>query len=255
MDNKIELYKENARYSAEKYSVRCEIHPSDFIFDFLINNQSFPDRASAVNYYFSDADNSARKLKSFLDSICGFQGKLVSLLEFASGYGCVTRHLAKILPNTHVTSCDIHNEAVTFINETLDVKAIVSNTIPELFRTPEKYNAVFALSFFSHMPDITWGRWLAALSDKCICGGYLIFTTHGLQSMRCFVDPVLDERGYWFNASSEQHDLDTKDYGQTIVTRDYVEKRVSACPELELVYYEEAGWWGHQDLYIVKKNK
>lgn len=103
------------------------------------------------------------------------------------------------------------------------------------------------------MPDKTWGRWLAALGSKCVPGGYLIFTTHGLESRRYFGNPELDSRGYWFTASSEQADLSVEDYGQTIVTRQYVSDRIEMCGGLDIVHYEEAGWWGHQDVYVLRR--
>lgn len=243
----------DARKFGQKYDVAGEIHPEDMIFDFLIKNKTFPNKESAVHYYFSDAQKSAQKLSFILNSICLLSDRRFSLLEFASGYGCVTRHLGKALPLASVTSCDIHNEAVTFIGQTLGVNSIISSDIPEELSVPEKFDVVFALSFFSHMPDRTWGRWLASLLSACAVGGYLIFTTHGLQSMRHFRNPVLDARGYWFSACSEQRDLDVQLYGQTIVSRDYVEKRIADCGNGELVRYDEAGWWEHQDLYVLRK--
>ena len=249
----VDQYRSEIQQSAAEFDVVEKIHANDLIFDFVLNNNSFPDKSSAIRYYFSDANNSAHKLEHILGSICNLGGKNICLLEFASGYGCVTRHLGKVLPSVRVTSCDIHAEAIDFIEKEIGVEAIISDSTPELLKNPEIFNVVFALSFFSHIPDRNWGRWLAALTEKCIVNGYLIFTTHGLKSKRYFGDPILDDSGYWFHASSEQHDIDTHEYGQTIVSRDYVRRRISDLKNVELVHYEEGGWWGHQDVYVLRK--
>ena len=83
------------------------------------------------------------------------------LLEFASGYGCVTRHIKKN-PDYDVVSCDIHPQAVDFLRSRIDVKAIQSMHVPEEFAPVDKFDVVFALSFFSHMPKSSFGRWLRA---------------------------------------------------------------------------------------------
>ena len=89
----------------------------------------------------------------------------IKLLEFASGYGCVTRHLKKN-PAYDVVSCDIHPQAVDFLSSRLKVKAIQSVHTPEEFATVDKFDVAFATSFFSHMPKSSFGRWLKALYNS-----------------------------------------------------------------------------------------
>jgi hypothetical protein len=43
---------------------------------------------------------------------------------------------------------------------------------------------VFALSFFSHMPDATFAAWLERLLSAVKRGGILVFTTRGAISLR-----------------------------------------------------------------------
>jgi len=236
--------------NSEKFNVTPEIHPDDFIFRFLIGNQSFVDQDAAVDYYFSDGRESALKLKTILEDANLLTGATV--LEFAAGYGCVTRHLQKVLPAIELTVSDIHRKAHKFSRKVLGVKSQKSHRIPEKF-FPGIYDCIFALSFFSHMPPTTWERWLSKLWDSIPSGGILVFTTQGLLSAKYFDNPTIDANGIWFRADSEQKDLKVADYGQTLVTEWFVRNASDRLEGLLSLTFKEGYWWNHQDLYILTK--
>ena len=73
------------------------------------------------------------------------------------GYGCVTSHLKKHA-GWDVTSCDIYTEAIDFLDRQIGVKTLQRAHLPEQFATIEKYDVVFALSFFLHLPGIVPNR-------------------------------------------------------------------------------------------------
>lgn len=236
---------------AAGFGVRPAVHPADMIFHFIATNSCFPDSYQAIQYYFSDGKRSADRLRELLATwLPDKQGRL---LEFASGYGCVTRHfLAGALPGWEVTSADIHHEAVLFLQE-LGGRAVPSVSRPEMLRL-QPVDAVFALSFFSHMPDSTFLRWLACLYDLILPGGLLIFTTHGYQSLRYLGQPQFNEEGYWFKAASEQFDLPCDEYGLMAVTPAYVCERIKRLPGApQIAVFNEGLWWTHQDLWVVRR--
>ena len=245
-------YQEEIKSAAIRHGVAPDIHPEDFIFQFLIQNQSFTSKYDAINYYFADGAKSCGLLLSLIADYLGSNSTPIRVLEFASGYGCVSRHLSK-QSGYEYTPCDIHSAAVDFINASLGMKALQSAHRPEDFTPPQKYDVVFALSFFSHMPDRTWGRWLGALLGSVRPGGLLIFTTQGRLSAQFFGSPATDGNGYWFKAESEQKDLDVDEYGQTIVTPGYVFRRVSAYVDAQPAFFKEGFWWKHQDVYVIRK--
>lgn len=242
------------RYAGET-GVASGVHHDDMIFQFLVNNPSFKTIEQAVKYYFYDGVSSAKKLQNLLVSKLGLKlTSDTSLLEFASGYGCVTRHLVKELAPIKIVSCDIHEAACTFLDSAIGVKTILSATNPEDLNVENNsFDVVFALSFFSHMPDHSWGRWLKSLYGKVKPGGYLIFTTQGMASRKYYKNPIISDNGIWFTPNSEQKDLDVADYGNTIVTTEYVEKAVGNILHQKIFHLVEAGWWEHQDLYVVRK--
>lgn len=242
---------------AEKYAaelnVSPDIHLDDFIFKFLIDNQTFDSIESAVRYYFYDGKNSIVKLNEIIASLHPDPRKKIEMLEFASGYGCVTRHIDSELMNLSAIACDIHPEAINFLRSRLNRNAIISCVDPDRFMLDRKFDVVFALSFFSHMPKKTWSKWLVSLYESVSPGGILIFTTHGKKSMQFFGEVSFDNDGFYFMQQSEQKDLDTSDYGQTIVKESYVSSMIHAKLKNSNFTFKEGYWWGHQDCYIVQK--
>jgi hypothetical protein len=240
--------------SAKNHGVRPDIHSNDFIFHFLITNPTFLSQKDAVDYYFNDGAKSAAKLSRLLFSDLKFKkNKPLKLLEFASGYGCLTRHLSRELPTVSVISCDIHKEAVDFINKSFLTDTRLSESVPENLKLNAEFDVVFALSFFSHMPRRSWGRWIKTLYSGVKENGYLIFTTQGKESGKFMGNPTIPEDGFWFMPQSEQKDLDSDEYGQTIVTPDFVIGEVYQQTQAPMVLYRNAFWWEHQDLYILAK--
>ncbi|MDQ4064679.1 MAG: class I SAM-dependent methyltransferase [Actinomycetota bacterium] len=232
--------------------VHPAIHPEDDIFRFILSMPSITDEDDAVRHYLLSGDESAQKLSCLITDTMATTN--VSLLEFASGYGCVTRHLGNHLPETEIVACDIHSAAVDFCESVLGVPAELSAHTPEELDLGRAFDVVFALSFFSHMPETTWRRWLRVLAAHTRAMGVLIFTTHGTESAKRIRNAVLDERGFWFAPASEQRDLASEEYGTTVTSFDYVYRQLVAVGALSLVQFRQAYWWGHQDLYVVRKN-
>ena len=236
--------------TAKSLQVVCDIHPQDFIFHYVYNHPCFKNKIQAINYYFSDGRNSAKKLCELLFTYLGLKPD-ISFLEFASGYGCLTRHLNQFMAEAKIVSCDIHDEAVMFIDQRIRSKAVLSIHTPEELNVGV-YDVVFALSFFSHMPKESWSRWFASLLEKTNHEGYLIFTTHGEISNRLYIGGNFDNEGFYFRQNSEQMDLESSVYGTTATTFDFV-NRIVSLNNCRLKMFAEGYWWGHQDLYIVQK--
>lgn len=238
---------------AKLHGVPADIHPNDAIFRFVYNHPGFQSKEAAVRYYFDDAAKSAAKVKTAIDRWCEKREQRMSVLEFAAGYGAVTRHFSQIVGPHYFCSSDIHPDANEFIAKQFGVQTLASNVVPERLSLPVKFDVIFVLSFFSHMPRATWLRWLQKLYSCINIGGILLFTTHGRESLKHFPQAKLDASGFWFEQSSEQKDLDSADYGQTITAKDFVDSQIATLSSVEYLTYERAGWWEHQDLYIIRK--
>ena len=242
---------EELRAVAAEFACAAKVHRKDFVYDFMTKHEVL--REHPEQYYFADGKRSADRLVELVRRTASFGDKPYSVLEFASGYGCVTRHLRNVLPAGTLTACDIHAEAVDFIEREIGVGAMMSTRRPADFDLGRRFDVVFALSFFSHMPDRTFGPWLAALFRHVEPGGRLIFTTHGAVTHRKFMPYAELSNGYWFNAASEQLDLDTTDYGTTISMPEYVNRQISEHLLAPVEYFEQGCWWEHQDVYVIAK--
>jgi SAM-dependent methyltransferase len=241
------------RECAAKFQVTSEVHADDFIFQFILSHPRHASQFAAMTYYFESGHASAARFDELVTKFCSEERRPLEVLEFAAGYGCVTRHLKKM--EKDIYSCDIHPQAVDFLSKRIGVRAILSNSIPSELPVDRQFDVVFALSFFSHMPDAVWGHWLRRLLDFVADDGLLIFTTHGSKSIKYMRAPPADEDGYWFRAASEQKDLPADEYGTTVTTARYVVDKLHALRDADLVYFEEGLWWGHQDACILRRTR
>jgi len=104
------------------------------------------------------------------------------------------------------------------------------------------------------MPKETFTRWLERLLSFVKPDGYFIFTTHGLVSTKFLHNVKFDKGGYWFQKASEQTDLDTSEYGLSCTLPEFVCSRLFEIPECRVIYFQEAFWWQHQDVYVVQRD-
>ena len=253
MNQPAEDYSSICRGAAQRFSVVPDVHPEDFIFRFLLDHPVFVSKDMAISNYFDDGARSAEKLRWLLTEVCELASANIELLEFASGFGCVTRHFKGALPMCSITSCDIHPRAVEFIRERLGVDAMLSESVPERLNPTRTFDVAFALSFFSHMPRQSLSRWIQKLASLVRPSGFLIFTTHGIKTQeKVLTSCTFDSEGFFFQPDSEQKDLDTGEYGTAMSLPQYVMKLVFEIPQLRLRYFHEGFWWGHQDLYVMQ---
>ena len=236
---------------AATFGVTGAIHPADHIFWFIYDHRSFREKREAIVNYFETGAKSADNLAALVGELRG-PGRF-RLFEFASGFGCMTRHLKKRVSEAQVVACDIHKEAVPFLRRKIGVGAKRSSDVPEKLRMLRKSDVVLAVSFFSHMPKETWTRWLAALARQVRPGGLLMFTTHGQTSMPLTGAKELDDDGFWFIPQSEQHDLKGAVYGSTVTSEAYVRRQIETIPEMKLKQFKPGFWFKHQDLYVLER--
>lgn len=178
----------------------------------------------------------------------GFE-QLGAMLDFASGYGRVTRHLVRELPPERLWISDIYPGAVEFQRRRFGVHGFLSSSRPADLAPPRRFDLVFVASLFTHLPRSAFEAWLARLLGLLEPGGLLAFSVHDA-SLR---DPSLamPPEGFLFQARSESRSLDPEQYGSSWVSEEYVRGAVehlapgSTCARLPL------GLCHYQDLYVV----
>jgi SAM-dependent methyltransferase len=235
--------------SARRYKVSSAIHAEDFIFHFLLNASK--DKAQGAQLYFESGKSSAEQASAIYKEHAARPPRRV--LDFASGYGCVTRHLPGVLPGSKVFACDVLESCVTFVSQCLEFRALQSAKIPEELVINKRFDLIIVLSLFSHLPERTFSRWLRQIARLAAPGGIVLFTTHGRMSAQQFGNPPLTADGFWHDPRKEHPNLDASNYGLSICSRKYCEVCIEEIKDVKLVDYREGFWWGHQDVYVLRK--
>jgi hypothetical protein len=251
---------------AKEMGVVPWIHNSDFLFEFVTGLWK-GDAERAIHNYYELGKYSSLLAKTWVDDYIKLQQTIRervpnaqavqyprAILDFASGYGCVSRHLSLQFPEATVQTCDIHREAVSFSRDILNLESYLSTISPQELELP-KQDLIICLSFFSHMPKTTFSRWLEKIVSLLSSEGLLIFTANGHVTHTSVVkDVIVDREGFGFKPSSEQKDLSGEEYGLTISYPPFVLNLMEQCPDVRLVRFQEGLWWATQDTYMYVKN-
>jgi hypothetical protein len=204
-----------------------------------------------VREYLADGWRTLSELMLVLESVGRALTRVGSFLEFAAGFGRFTRHLARVLPGK-VTVADVQPGSVEFLKERFGVEGFHSSLDPEALRVPGRYEVVFVLSMFTHLPPRRWQAWLEALFEAVAPGGVLVFTVHNeAHGRELGVTYAAD--GTHFIASSESSSLDAGAYGTTFTTRAFVEREVASALPGRAMHYREIAFWAGQDAVVVEK--
>lgn len=168
------------------------------------------------------------------------------MLDFASGYGRLTRFFVHERLAEELTVSDILEGGMEFQAREFGVRTILSTPMPEKFEAPSKYDLIFVASLFTHLPPSTFTPWLRRLASLLEPEGLLLFSVHDES-----IAPKPFSGGIEFESRSESRVLDTDEYGSTWVTESWVREQVAAIdPAFTCVRLPRAlaDW---QDLYVV----
>lgn len=201
----------------------------------------------ALVEYFRSGRAIARTLITLLRSAAG--GNPRRILDFGSGYGRVTRHLVRELPPASLLVSDINAEAVRFQQEHLGLAGVVSVTRPEEFTVEGSFDAILAISLFTHLPEASFRGWLRALAIRLSPGGVLIFSVHDHSLLE--MGDRFPLSGLLFNPISESTSLDTAEYGSTYVSEAFVRSAIAECLPSATVHRIPRGLSNFQDLFVV----
>jgi len=204
---------------------------------------------SALSSYFRSGWLLWSTLRAALTWRFGTLDRVTRLLDFAAGYGRVTRFIAHDLPPARVWASDIDARAVSFQMQRLGVRGLVSTAAPEELPAAEPFDAVLVSSLFTHLPEATFGRWLARLWALVAPGGLLAFSVHD-PSLRPDAAAAGGD-GFLFEATSEDRALPAADYGSTWAGEPYVRRALAAAAPGAAVHRFRRALCNHQDLYLV----
>ncbi len=228
----------------------CEqIHPADEMFLTARLAEAVHPGRSRLQYY-RDGREVIQSLHNVMQAAGRSLGTARKVLEMASGYGRVTRHLVRELPPERITTAEILAPAVDFVGQALAVDARLSRTDPARFDVGQGFDLIFVSSLFSHLPRARFAQWLQVLYDALSDEGLLVFSTHGPDVVR---EVSKDPSGFTFIPQSESLGLDEAEYGSTFVERRVVED-IAREQGVAQICSLERDLWMLQDVFVASKS-
>ncbi|HEV8581199.1 MAG TPA: class I SAM-dependent methyltransferase [Thermoanaerobaculia bacterium] len=208
------------------------------------------DRERALFDYFRSGASIADSLGQILRWRFGDPGRIGALLDFASGYGRVTRFLVREIPPPRLWVADVYADGVAFQQERFGVHSVISTLRPEDFSLDRRFDAILVTSLFTHLPEERFTGWLRVLYRLLNPGGLLVFSAHSPDLLLPGMETSAE--GFRFEATSESGSLDTSDYGSAWVTEEFVRGALEQAAGLGGVSLLpiERGLCNYQDLYL-----
>ena len=168
------------------------------------------------------------------------------VLEFASGFGRVTRHLLRWIEPARLTACEIVPEAVEHVARSFGIESLRSCADPASQRWPRRFDVILVASLFSHLPRPRFAGWLSCLRAALADDGVLIFSTHG-RSLP--IAPPPDDGDFAFVPQSESTTLAPAEYGTSFVEPGSAAAMARAAGFVDL-RWRERELWMLQDLFV-----
>jgi SAM-dependent methyltransferase len=170
------------------------------------------------------------------------------ILEFAAGFGRLTRFLVKKYDPGRIVTSDIDEPAVEFCRERIGVRSLLSAMEPEDLEIDEKFDLILVYSLFSHLPADRFSRWLKRLYELLDDGGFLVISVHDDRS----VPPEhRGPDGFTFTPDSESRFLESAVYGSTWVSPEYVHGAIAATCPGAMTTHVPWGLSNYQDIYVI----
>jgi SAM-dependent methyltransferase len=110
-------------------------------------------------------------------------------LDFGCSSGRVVRVLAAAFPGVHWHGCDPNVPAIEWAASSLPAaRFYAAPNDPPLSYPDAMFNAIFAVSIWSHFSEKAALSWMSEMERLIEPGGWLLFSAHGLQSLAHWAD-------------------------------------------------------------------
>lgn len=233
--------------SAEKLCTT--IAPSDQML--LHSLGELRDAGAAVSQYFAVGLQQYYALAQSL-SVLRPEARPLRILDFACGFGRALRFLKFTAPGHTLHASEIQPDALDFIRDSLGIETLLSAANPADFSPSGKYDFIWVVSLFSHLPDTLFSGWLERLASLLTDDGLLCFSVRGASQLAA--NKELPADGILYERASEISPLDADIYGTAYVSDAYVAQKIrSECGHVRFACVKKA-LANEQDLYFLTRN-
>lgn len=255
-DLSINIKNEFIRRSNITFDFHSEISKNDIMFlNSIYHNNDF---YASLDGYYSIGLNGLNTIRRVLSSAKGNDQISGKILDFAGGYGRVTRFLSGYYGKDNIHCSDVKQDAVQFQVKNFGVTGHLSYFNPDDFLIHDKYEVIFAGSLFSHLNESLFVRWLEKLLKLLNSKGILIFSVH---------DMSMYSSGYSENFKYVENNEDlpfsiiketiqnVKDYGISFVKEKFVKDTVQNINKDYTCIRYAKSFGGIQDVYVVTNSE
>ncbi|HEX3552447.1 MAG TPA: class I SAM-dependent methyltransferase [Thermoanaerobaculia bacterium] len=229
-------------------AANLDVHAEDEMLLHYLNLHG-NDRDRALVLYFDSGRRIWETLATVLRWRFGEMPPGFQLLDFASGYGRVTRWAVLDVPPERFWVSDVYAGGVRFQEAAFGVHGLVSHADPEQLVCAETFDAILVSSLFTHLPEATFLSWLRRLWGLLRPGGVLVFSVHDRDLLP--TGRELPPGGILFDAQSESGSLSAEQYGTTWVDEPFVRRVVGEVAPGSSLHRVPRGMLRFQDLYVV----
>jgi len=139
--------------------ISLDIHAADERFGLFLQSQG-GDVEQAVAMYLESGRRIWATERQVLAWRFGPPPWKLRILDFASGFGQVTRHIVADVAPENVWVADIYADGAAFQERYLGVHGIVSTAEPERFPGDLTFDAILVSSLLTHLPEARFVSWL-----------------------------------------------------------------------------------------------
>ena len=177
------------------------------------------------------------------------------LLDWGSGCGRLSLHIARAFPEIELSGCDIDAEAVEWCRQHLPSgRFYVTEAMPPTSFERRRFTSIVGFSVLTHLSRVHQSAWITELAELLEPGGILVVTVMGETAARrngcaeeLLTRGILDERRDPALQTISPPDY----YRSTFQSRRYTEQAWGE--RFELLEYIEAGAFNYQDIVVMKK--
>jgi SAM-dependent methyltransferase len=180
-----------------------------------------------------------------------------AVLDFGCGCGRVIRWFNQFSNTTRLFGVDIDREAIDWCMQNLPFASFKANSgLPPLSFPDEYFDAIYAISVFSHLNERYQFYWLHELRRLVKRGGIVLLSIHGEQETRQIFQNMADEvvdKGMVFLASKEKQFSFPDWYQTSFHSKKYIFHKYTEY--FDIVDYISRGINNHQDVVLLRKKE
>jgi SAM-dependent methyltransferase len=207
-----------------------------------------------VKEYLDVGARSARSIREALVSHpptqSGGKAAALQILDFGCGSGRTLRHLRST--SWELFGCDIDRDAIRWCRDNLPFATFAVNEVdPPLPYDEAWFDAVYAVSVFTHFPPDQQPRWAAEMARVIKPGGLLAVSSVGFTALAAFADSpsnhaTLEAEGMLFLPGDEGFNNSGAFHSGSGLARLF-------APHFDMLSHAERGLDGFQDLTVLRR--